>query len=51
MNGCSNVKSEVLLGIWDKFHEHGIEIPYPQRDLHLRSISKESLIEMKTSKE
>jgi small-conductance mechanosensitive channel len=40
MSGCSNVKSEVLLGVWDKFHEHGIEIPYPQRDLHLRSISK-----------
>jgi len=36
-NGRSNVLSEVLLGIWDRFHEHGIEIPYPQRDLHLRS--------------
>jgi len=36
-NGRSNVLSEVLLGIWDSFHEHGIEIPYPQRDLHLRS--------------
>ena len=36
-NGVSNVKSEVLLLVWDKFHEHGIEIPFPQRDLHLRS--------------
>ena len=35
-NGVSNVKSEVLLLIWDKFHEHGIEIPFPQRDLHLK---------------
>lgn len=41
MNGCSNVKSEVLLKIWDKFQEHNIEIPYPQRDLHVRSISPE----------
>ena len=49
MNGCSNVKSEVLLGVWNKFHEHGIEIPYPQRDLHLRSISKESLVEIKSA--
>jgi small-conductance mechanosensitive channel len=40
MNGCSNVKSEVLLGVWNKFHEHGIEIPYPQRDLHLRSVDE-----------
>ncbi|MCG6939263.1 MAG: mechanosensitive ion channel [Gammaproteobacteria bacterium] len=36
-NGRGNVLSEVLLGIWDRFHEHGIEIPYPQRDLHIRS--------------
>lgn len=36
-NGRSNVLSEVLLGIWDRFHEHGVEIPFPQRDLHLRS--------------
>ncbi|MFK7795334.1 MAG: mechanosensitive ion channel family protein [Gammaproteobacteria bacterium] len=41
MNGCSNVKSQVLLVLWNKFHEHKIEIPYPQRDLHLRSISGE----------
>ncbi|HIF51594.1 MAG TPA: mechanosensitive ion channel [Thiotrichaceae bacterium] len=35
--GVLNVKSEILLKIWDKFHEHNIEIPYPQRDLHIRS--------------
>ncbi len=29
--------SQLLLAIWDRFHEHGIEIPYPQRDLHFRS--------------
>lgn len=36
-NGVQNVKSAVLLLVWDKFKEVGIEIPYPQRDLHLRS--------------
>jgi small-conductance mechanosensitive channel len=36
-NGVQNVKSAVLLGIWDKFKGAGVEIPYPQRDLHLRS--------------
>ena len=37
-NGRGNVISEVLLEVWDRFHEHGIEIPYPQRDLHVRSL-------------
>ncbi|WP_444993932.1 mechanosensitive ion channel family protein [Aliikangiella sp. IMCC44359] len=37
MNGIANVTSELLLNVWDKLHEHNIEIPYPQRDLHLRS--------------
>ncbi len=37
MNGRANVISELLLRIWDKFHANDIEIPYPQRDLHLRS--------------
>jgi small-conductance mechanosensitive channel len=36
-NGVQNVKSAVLLRIWDLFKEHGVEIPYPQRDLHVRS--------------
>lgn len=36
-NGVSNVKSELLLRVWDKFHENGIEIPFPQRDLHVKS--------------
>jgi small-conductance mechanosensitive channel len=35
--GIRNVRSDVLLKVWDKFHEHSIEIPYPQRDLHIRS--------------
>jgi small-conductance mechanosensitive channel len=36
-NGVQNVKSAILLLIWDKFKAAAIEIPYPQRDLHLRS--------------
>lgn len=37
MAGLANVKSEVLLHIWDRFHANGIEIPFPQRDLHLKT--------------
>ena len=35
--GRSNIISEILLRVWDLFHENGIEIPFPQRDLHLKS--------------
>lgn len=35
--GVGNVQSAVLKQVWALFKEHGIELPYPQRDLHLRS--------------
>jgi small-conductance mechanosensitive channel len=34
-NGVANLKSAVLVKVWNKFHEHGIEFPFPQRDVHL----------------
>lgn len=37
MNGINNVRSDTLRLIWKAFHAEGIQIPYPQRDLHLRS--------------
>jgi small-conductance mechanosensitive channel len=37
MNGINNIRSDVLRRIWHAFHAEGIELPYPQRDLHLRS--------------
>jgi len=36
-NGITNVKSQVMMGIWKKYHEHGIAFPFPQRDLHIKS--------------
>lgn len=41
MNGCSNVKSQVLLEVWNQFAENGIEIPYPQRDVHIKNFPGE----------
>jgi len=34
-SGVNNVTSDVLFAIWDSFKTHGIEFPYPQRDVHL----------------
>ncbi|WP_272698957.1 mechanosensitive ion channel family protein [Desulfovibrio sp. Fe33] len=35
-DGVSNIKSDVLLRIWNSFHENGIEFPFPQRDVLLK---------------
>jgi len=35
-NGVQNVKSAVLLRIWDLFREAGIRVPQPQREVTLR---------------
>ena len=42
-HGLGAVKSDVLWGIWRRFQEHGIEIPYPQRKIHLKYISEEKI--------
>jgi small-conductance mechanosensitive channel len=31
------IRSDLNYMIWNAFAENGIEIPFPQRDLHLRS--------------
>ncbi|MTI09153.1 mechanosensitive ion channel family protein [Curvivirga aplysinae] len=35
-NGLGGVRSDFLKLIWRKFHDHGIDFPYPQRDIHIR---------------
>lgn len=34
--GVGNVRSEVLKHLWVLFKAHGVELPYPKRDLYLR---------------
>lgn len=36
--GVNNIRSELNVGIWKAFKEAGITIPYPQRDLHVKSM-------------
>jgi small-conductance mechanosensitive channel len=33
--GTSNVRSEIMLAVWDRFHKAGIVFPFPQRDIHI----------------
>jgi small-conductance mechanosensitive channel len=36
-NGTTNVRSEVMLNLWDLYHQRGIELPYPQREVTFRN--------------
>jgi len=40
---CINLESELRFEIFRTFKEAGIKIPFPQRDLHLRSVTAEGL--------
>ena len=34
-SGLGNIQGEVFLGIWDRFKEAGIRIPYPRSEVRL----------------
>lgn len=35
-SGTGNIRSELLKRIWLLFKEHGVHLPYPQRDVHVK---------------
>ena len=37
IEGRKRPRSDVLFSIWRKFHQNGIEMPFPQRDLHIKN--------------
>ena len=37
-NGIRNISSDVMLEIWDLFHEHDITLPMPQQGLHINTL-------------
>ena len=36
-NGLTNIRGQVLLAIWDTFKEHGVGIPFPHREIIMRT--------------
>ena len=36
--GDLQTKSEVSIAIYNRFKEPGIEIPFPQRDVHIKEV-------------
>lgn len=39
VSGVANVTSDVMMAVWDRLHEMDVEIPFPQRDIHIKSWS------------
>lgn len=50
-HGVSNIASDVMLHIWDLFHENDIEFPYPQRVVHLRQDEGHTIMHRQASKQ
>jgi small-conductance mechanosensitive channel len=36
-NGLTNIRGQVLLALWDTFKEHGIKIPFPHREVIMKT--------------
>jgi small-conductance mechanosensitive channel len=37
IDGLTNVRGQILLALWGAFKREGIEIPFPQRDINMRT--------------
>ncbi|MCP1829609.1 MULTISPECIES: mechanosensitive ion channel family protein [Bradyrhizobium] len=47
-DGMDNVKSDVMLSLWDAFKQEGVRVPYPVRELRIRggALPVESVVEV-----
>jgi small-conductance mechanosensitive channel len=47
-DGLDNVKSEVMLALWDAFKREGVRVPYPVREIRVRggALPVESVVEV-----
>lgn len=48
--GVENIRSNIRLEIWKKFKENKIEIPFPQRDVHIKHIVEKDKLSNKEEK-
>lgn len=46
-SGAAKLRSDLQLDVWREFRKHRIEIPYPQRTVHLARTAAEGAIQMK----
>jgi len=42
-NGVGNIRSQVLLEVWDSFKDSGVQFPFPQRDINFNEQQLEKI--------
>ena len=45
-SNAQRVVSDLYFMIWNEFNKHGVEIPFPQQELHLRDVPWEKLAQV-----
>jgi small-conductance mechanosensitive channel len=45
VDGITNVRGRVMLALWDAFKRDGIQIPFPQRDVNMRTPVQVQMVE------
>ena len=46
VNGIGNIRSSVYEEVWKVFKEHGVVVPFPQRDIHLNMDQMREIVKM-----
>jgi small-conductance mechanosensitive channel len=50
IDGITNVRGQVMLAVWDALKRCGVQIPFPQRDLNMRTPVRVEMVETRKSR-
>ena len=50
-DNSATIRSDLVTRIYKALNEAGIELPFPQQDIHLRSVSEDAMVTLRGMKE
>jgi small-conductance mechanosensitive channel len=50
IDGVTNVRGQVMLALWDSLKRGGVQIPFPQRDLNMRTPVQVEMVEARKTR-